>query len=106
MHERAIQTSSAEQFDTDPIEARVIDEALKILGPNGEKWIKGRETDKQHNHCMVGPISLARRRLKVKDDATKDLFSRCSVSKARYRSSRLSMTILCAKSCCSPNARQ
>ena len=23
--------------DTDPIEARVIDEALKILGPNGEK---------------------------------------------------------------------
>ena len=59
--------------DTDPIEARVIDEALKILGPNGEKWIKGRETDKQHNHCMVGAISLARRRLKVKDDATKDL---------------------------------
>jgi hypothetical protein len=59
--------------DTDPIEARVIDEALKILGPNGEKWIKGRETDRQHNHCMVGAISLARRRLKVKDDATKDL---------------------------------
>jgi hypothetical protein len=33
--------------DTDPIEARVIDEALKILGPNGGKWIKGRETDRQ-----------------------------------------------------------
>ena len=62
--------------DTDPIEARVIDEALKILGPNGEKWIKGRETDKRHNHCMVGAISLARRRLKVKDDATKDLVLR------------------------------
>jgi hypothetical protein len=27
--------------DTGPIEARVIDEALKILGPNGEKWING-----------------------------------------------------------------
>ena len=36
MHEQAIQTSSV---DTDPIEARVVDEALKILGPNGEKWI-------------------------------------------------------------------
>jgi hypothetical protein len=59
--------------NTDPIEACVIDEALKILGPNGGKWIKGRETDKQHNHCMVGAISLARRRLKVKDDATKHL---------------------------------
>jgi hypothetical protein len=25
-----------------PIEARIIDEALKILGPNGKKWIPGR----------------------------------------------------------------
>jgi hypothetical protein len=55
----------------DPIEVRVIDEALKILGPDGEKWIKGYETDKQHNHCMIGAIKLARRRLKVKDDFTK-----------------------------------
>ena len=22
-----------------PVEARIIDEALKILGPNGERWI-------------------------------------------------------------------
>ena len=57
--------------DGDPIEVRVIDEALKILGPDGEKWIKGYETDKQHNHCMIGAIKLARRRLKVKDDLTK-----------------------------------
>jgi hypothetical protein len=57
--------------DGDPIEVRVIDEALKILGPNGEKWIKDYETDKQHNHCMIGAIKLARRRLKVKNDLTK-----------------------------------
>jgi hypothetical protein len=50
----------------------VIDEALKILGPDGEKWIKGREADRQHNHCMIGAIKLARRRLKVKDDLTTD----------------------------------
>ena len=56
--------------DGEPIEVRVIDEALKILGPDGEKWIKGYETDKQHNHCMIGAIKLARRRLKVKDDLT------------------------------------
>ena len=55
-----------------PIEVRVIDEALKILGPDGEKWIKGRETDRQHNHCMIGAIKLARRRLKVKNDLTND----------------------------------
>jgi hypothetical protein len=59
--------------DTDPIEARVIDEALKILGPSGEKWIKGREADKQHNHCIIGAIKLARRRLKVEEDGTKRL---------------------------------
>ena len=57
--------------DSDPIEVRVIDEALKILGTDGEKWIKGHEADKQHNHCMIGAIKLARRRLKVKDDLTK-----------------------------------
>lgn len=59
--------------ETDSVEVRVIDEALKILGPDGDKWIKGRETDRQHNHCMIGAINLARRRLKVKDDLTKDL---------------------------------
>jgi hypothetical protein len=57
--------------ETDCVEVRVIDEALKILGPNGEKWIKGREADNRHNHCMIGAINLARRRLKVKNDLTK-----------------------------------
>jgi hypothetical protein len=56
-----------------PIEARIIDEALKILGPYGERWIQGREADKQHNHCMIGAIKLARRRLKVKGDNTERL---------------------------------
>jgi hypothetical protein len=56
-----------------PIEARIIDEALEILGPNGEKWIQGREADQRHNHCMIGAIKLARRRLKVKGDDTERL---------------------------------
>jgi len=53
-----------------PVEARIIDEALKILGPNGEKWIQGSEADSAHNHCMIGAIKLARRRLRVKGDHT------------------------------------
>lgn len=56
--------------DAPPIEARIIDEALKILGPNGERWIKGYEADGKRNHCMIGAIKLARRRLKVKRDDT------------------------------------
>ena len=53
-----------------PVEARIIDEALEILGPNGERWIQGSETDCDHNHCMIGAIKLARRRLGVKGDKT------------------------------------
>ena len=64
MHEQAIRDVERRAVDTDPIEARLIDKALKILGPNGEKWIKGREADKQHNHCMIGAIKLARRTLR------------------------------------------
>jgi hypothetical protein len=56
-----------------PIEARIIDEALKILGPNGERWIQGREADKKRNHCMIGAVKLARRRLKMKGDDTEHL---------------------------------
>jgi hypothetical protein len=59
-----------------PIEARIIDEALRILGPNGEKWIQGREADQRHNHCMIGAIKLARRRLKAKGDDTERLILR------------------------------
>ena len=33
-----------------PIEARIIDEALTILGPNGEKWIQCEEADSSRNH--------------------------------------------------------
>ena len=32
-------------LDAPPDEAHIIDEALKILGPNGERWIQGREAD-------------------------------------------------------------
>jgi hypothetical protein len=56
-----------------PIEARIIDEALKILGPNGERWIQGREADNKRNHCMIGAVKLARRRLKVTGDDTERL---------------------------------
>jgi hypothetical protein len=55
-----------------PIEARIIDKALDILGPNGEKWLQGKLADKHGNHCMLGAIRLARRRLKTKGDSTED----------------------------------
>lgn len=38
--------------------ARVLDEALALLGPNGEHWIKGsaREGD---SYCVIGAIRVA-----------------------------------------------
>jgi len=53
-----------------PIEARIIDEALTILGSNGEKWIQGSEADSENNYCMIGAIELAQRRLNAKSDHT------------------------------------
>jgi hypothetical protein len=61
--------------DAPPLEARIIDEALNILGPNGEKWIQGDEADAQHNHCMIGAIRLARHRLKARGDDTERLIA-------------------------------
>jgi hypothetical protein len=40
-----------------PIEARVIDEALKILGPNGARWIQGCEADGKNTRRDQAPFS-------------------------------------------------
>jgi hypothetical protein len=68
------------------IEARIIDEALTILGPDGEKWIQGREADKQHNHCMIGAIkrlSLVRREA-VKKSVEKSPAAPCASCRPIY----------------------
>ena len=44
------------------IEMRLIDETLKILGPNGEHWMQGDEDDGRGNYCMWGAIRRARKR--------------------------------------------
>jgi hypothetical protein len=44
------------------IEMRLIDETLKILGPNGEHWMHGDEDDGRGNYCMWGAIRRARKR--------------------------------------------
>jgi hypothetical protein len=59
-----------------PVEARIIDAALEILGQKGERWIQGQFADDNGGHCMVGAIRLARRRLKLKDDETTQLIGK------------------------------
>ena len=55
-----------------PAEARIIDKALEILGPNGEHWTQGSLRD-DDGYCMRGAIHSARRRLHIKGDKTEDL---------------------------------
>jgi hypothetical protein len=56
-----------------PVEARIMDAALDILGQKGERWIQGEFADDSGGHCMVGAIRLARRRLKPQGDKTTKL---------------------------------
>jgi hypothetical protein len=59
-------------FDATPdqsIESRIIDEALRILGPNGEHWIKGSEFGSQRV-CMLHALNLAKHNLRTRGDET------------------------------------
>jgi hypothetical protein len=68
-----------------PSAARVIDEALRILGPHGEQWIKGSEDDTKGNYCIMGAIDLAREKLNVRNaDALR--FVRDAIRKEEGRS--------------------
>jgi hypothetical protein len=58
-----------------PVEARIIDAALDILGQKGGRWIQGQFAD-TGGHCLAGAIRLARRRLKLKGDRTTELIGR------------------------------
>jgi hypothetical protein len=51
-------------FDNTPetIESRIIDEALRILGPKGENWIKGTEFGSQRV-CMLHALNMARNQI-------------------------------------------
>jgi hypothetical protein len=56
-----------------PIEARIIDEALKILGPHGERWIQRQLYDRSGGHCMIGAILCACDQLGIKAAQTVEL---------------------------------
>jgi hypothetical protein len=55
-----------------PVEVRILDKALEILGPNGEHWAQGTLHD-NGTYCMRGAIHSARRRLHIRGDKTEDL---------------------------------
>jgi hypothetical protein len=51
-------------------EARVLDKALELLGPNGEFWLQNRLSDHHGNRCMVGAILCGCAYLRIKPDQT------------------------------------
>jgi hypothetical protein len=51
-------------------EVRVLDQALEVLGPKGEFWIQGENSDRRGNRCMLGAVNYARRKLGIKQDLT------------------------------------
>ena len=63
--------------------AELISEAINILGPNGEHWIRGRLDDGCGNYCMLGALSKANQ--KIPDS---NLFTACeSVARVIERKS-------------------
>jgi hypothetical protein len=52
-----------------PIESRIIDEALRILGASGEHWIKG--SGVADKYCLLHALNVARHRLGARGDETK-----------------------------------
>jgi len=53
----------------DPAEAiEILDLLLKFFG-NGERWVKGRLSDRRGNRCLVGALDLVSSHRAVKGDA-------------------------------------
>ena len=50
-----------------PAAVAVIDRAIDLLGPNGERWIQNSFTDKG-SHCILGALRRARHELGIKGD--------------------------------------
>jgi hypothetical protein len=44
---------------------RVIDEMLRILGPNGEHWIQDKLADARGRFCMLGAMQYAQQKLNL-----------------------------------------
>ena len=54
---------------SDPAEAvEVLDLLLKFFG-NGERWVRGRLSDRRGNRCLVGALDFVRSHHGVKGDA-------------------------------------
>src|ERR1700722_12169993 len=56
--------------NADRPEVRIIDLMLEVTGPNGEKWIKGKETSAEGGHCVMGALNYSRRKLGIRGDET------------------------------------
>ena len=53
----------------EPAEAiEILDLLLKFFG-NGERWVKGRLSDRRGNRCLVGALDLVSSHRAVKGDA-------------------------------------
>ena len=50
-------------METDEI--RLLDKMLEVLGPNGERWIKSTLSNEDGDHCVLGALHYARRKLKT-----------------------------------------
>lgn len=57
-------------------EVQIIDLILEVLGPNGERWIKGYETSTEGGHCLMGALKYSRRRLRIRGDETQSHIKR------------------------------
>jgi hypothetical protein len=61
-----------DSFDDLPIEAQIIDEAMRQLGSDFERWAESRKVGGPHR-CMRGALNLARKALNVTGDRTDSL---------------------------------
>lgn len=58
-------------FDSTPeqtFESRIIDETLRILGPDGKHWIKGSGVDDRH--CLLHALNVAKHNVGASGDET------------------------------------
>jgi hypothetical protein len=46
-------------------ELRILDKVLEVLGPHGERWIKDTLSNEVGDHCVLGALRHARRKLKT-----------------------------------------
>jgi hypothetical protein len=70
----------------DPTEAvEILDLLLKFFG-DGERWVKGRLSDRQGNRCLIGALDFVSSHHRMKGDAAE-----------RYLADEISLAVICNK---------